>query len=89
MFDQAGTGVGRWGRSRTIRDGLALVRLLIFSWRQDVAKALVGHFVAPDPIAAAQVRALRQRVEQLEARVILLEAELAATTTAEIDTALV
>jgi hypothetical protein len=43
-----------------------------------VAKALVGHFVAPDPVAAAEVRALRQRVAQLEARVLLLEAELAA-----------
>ena len=54
-----------------------------------MAKALVGHFVAPDPIAAAQVRALRQRVDELEARVMLLEAELAAATTAKIDTALV
>jgi BMFP domain-containing protein YqiC len=44
-----------------------------------VAKALVGHFVAPDPVAAAQVRALRQRVAELEARVLLLEAELAAS----------
>ncbi len=43
-----------------------------------MAKALVGHFVAPDPVAAAEVRALRQRVAQLEARVLLLEAELAA-----------
>jgi hypothetical protein len=43
-----------------------------------VAKALVGHFVAPDPIAAAQVMSLRRRVAELEARVLLLEAELAA-----------
>lgn len=41
-------------------------------------KALVGHFVAPDPIAAAQVMSLRRRVAELEARVLLLEAELAA-----------
>lgn len=54
-----------------------------------MAKALVGHFVAPDPIAAAQVRALRQRVDELEARVMLLEAELAAARAPEIDTALV
>jgi uncharacterized small protein (DUF1192 family) len=43
-----------------------------------VAKALVGHFVAPDPIAAAQVRALTHRVAELQARVLVLEAELAA-----------
>jgi hypothetical protein len=43
-----------------------------------VAKALVGHFVAPDPIAAAQVQALSRRVAELEDRVLLLEAELAA-----------
>jgi len=43
-----------------------------------VAKALLGHFVAPDPIAAAQVQSLRRRVAELEARVLLLEAELAA-----------
>lgn len=55
-----------------------------------MAKALVGHFVAPDPIAAAQVRALQQRVAELEARVLLLEAELAAATaTTEVDSALV
>jgi len=55
-----------------------------------VAKALVGHFVAPDPVAAAQVHALRQRVADLEARVLLLEAELAATTAStEVDPALV
>jgi len=53
-----------------------------------VAKALVGHFVAPDPIAAAQVRALSQRVAELEARLLLLEAELATATT-EVDSALV
>ncbi len=46
--------------------------------RPAVAKALVGHFVAPDPIAAAQVQALRRRVADLEARVLLLETELAA-----------
>ncbi|MGA7690221.1 MAG: hypothetical protein WCA29_13445 [Jiangellales bacterium] len=44
-----------------------------------MAKALVGHFVAPDPIAAAQVRALTRRVAELQARVLVLEAELAAT----------
>ena len=54
-----------------------------------MAKALVGHFVAPDPIAAAQVRALRQRVAELEARVLLLEAELAAAQSSDIDPALV
>jgi hypothetical protein len=54
-----------------------------------VAKALVGHFVAPDPIAAAQVRALRQRVAELEARLLLVEAELAAAQPADIDSALV
>jgi hypothetical protein len=43
-----------------------------------VAKALVGHFVAPDPVAAAQVRALTRRVAALEERVLLLQAELAA-----------
>lgn len=43
-----------------------------------MAKALVGHFVAPDPVAAAQVQSLRRRVSELEARVLLLEAELAA-----------
>ena len=43
-----------------------------------MAKALVGHFVAPDPIAAAQVQSLRRRVAELEARVLLLETELAA-----------
>jgi uncharacterized small protein (DUF1192 family) len=43
-----------------------------------VAKALVGHFVAPDPVAAAQVQSLRRRVAELEERVLLLEAELAA-----------
>jgi hypothetical protein len=43
-----------------------------------VAKALVGHFVAPDPVAAAQVQALSRRVAQLEERVLMLEAELAA-----------
>lgn len=43
-----------------------------------MAKALVGHFVAPDPIAAAQVRALTHRVAELQARVLVLEAELAA-----------
>jgi hypothetical protein len=43
-----------------------------------VAKALVGHFVAPDPVAAAQVQALSRRVAELEERVLLLEAELAA-----------
>jgi hypothetical protein len=43
-----------------------------------VAKALVGHFVAPDPVAAAQVQALSRRVAELEDRVLLLEAELAA-----------
>lgn len=43
-----------------------------------MAKALLGHLVAPDPVAAAQVQALRQRVADLEARVLLLEAELAA-----------
>ncbi len=43
-----------------------------------MAKALVGHFVAPDPIAAAQVQALSRRVAELEDRVLLLEAELAA-----------
>jgi uncharacterized small protein (DUF1192 family) len=47
-------------------------------WRRDVAKALVGHFVAPDPLAAAQVQSLRRRVADLEERVLLLEAELAA-----------
>lgn len=47
-------------------------------WRPLVAKALVGHFVAPDPIAAAQVQSLRRRVAELEARVLLLETELAA-----------
>jgi hypothetical protein len=47
-----------------------------------VAKALVGHFVAPDPIAAAQVRSLRHKVAELEARVLLLEAELAAAQSA-------
>jgi hypothetical protein len=46
-----------------------------------VAKALVGHFVAPDPIAAAQVQALSRRVAELEDRVLLLEAELAARET--------
>jgi uncharacterized small protein (DUF1192 family) len=45
-----------------------------------VAKALVGHFVAPDPVALAQVQSLRRRVAELEARVLLLEAELAART---------
>lgn len=44
-----------------------------------MAKALVGHFVAPDPIAAAEVRALRQRVAELEARVLMLEAVVAAS----------
>ena len=43
-----------------------------------MAKALVGHFVAPDPIAAAQVQSLRRRVAELEARVLWLETELAA-----------
>jgi hypothetical protein len=43
-----------------------------------VAKALVGHFVAPDPVAAAQVQSLRRRVAELEERVLLLEAEMAA-----------
>jgi hypothetical protein len=43
-----------------------------------VAKALVGHFVAPDPVANAQVQSLRRRVADLEERVLLLEAELAA-----------
>jgi uncharacterized small protein (DUF1192 family) len=47
-------------------------------WRRDVAKALVGHFVSPDPLAAAQVHSLRRRVADLEGRVLLLEAELAA-----------
>ena len=43
-----------------------------------MAKALLGHFVAPDPVAAAQVQSLRRRVVELEERVLLLEAELAA-----------
>ncbi len=43
-----------------------------------MAKALIGHFVAPDPVAAAQVLSLRRRVADLEERVLLLEAELAA-----------
>ncbi len=43
-----------------------------------MAKALVGHFVAPDPLAAAQVIALTKRVAELEQRVLLLEADLAA-----------
>lgn len=43
-----------------------------------MAKALVGHFVAPDPVAAAQVQSLRRRVAELEERVLLLEAEMAA-----------
>jgi hypothetical protein len=43
-----------------------------------VAKALVGHFVASDPVAAAQVQALSRRVAELGERVLLLEAELAA-----------
>jgi hypothetical protein len=43
-----------------------------------VAKALIGHFVAPDPVATAQVQSLRRRVADLEERVLLLEAELAA-----------
>lgn len=43
-----------------------------------MAKALVGHFVAPDPLAVAQVQSLRRRVADLEGRVLLLEAELAA-----------
>jgi hypothetical protein len=43
-----------------------------------VAKALVGHFVAPDPVANAQVNSLMRRVAELEARVLMLETELAA-----------
>lgn len=43
-----------------------------------MAKALLGHFVAPDPVAAAQVQSLRRRVAELEERVLLLEVELAA-----------
>lgn len=51
-----------------------------------MAKALVGHFVAPDPVAAAQVQSLRRRVAELEARVLLLEAELAARQVADTPT---
>lgn len=47
--------------------------------RPAVAKALLGSFVGPDPVAAAQVQALRRRVSELEVRVLMLEAELAAT----------